>query len=302
MNKTYEIKYGCILKQVMDDFDIDILYFKTPSQVHQCNNQEIINELWEMTKSENDEENKYIKKLIAHVNFGLLEKSGATDQKSILFRNLSEALEYQSEYGGKLHKISDIEGNEEETTTSNNYYFLNLKDQAKLKNGFRYEKELLLQTHNLEMFKAYNKLEENNIDVLSVKTNAFVIFDVEEVVDKVLDFHHAIGGWRISKNKGDDVNMSFVNYLKTCHNNFIKIPSFEHNVTDIKDEYDTDNIIEVIKKINPMMIRGELPGTGKSYICQTIVDQHYKVMFVCPTNKLLQEFEGEALTLNIFSE
>ena len=226
MNKKYEIKYGCILKQVMDDVDIDILYFKTPSQVHQRNNQEIINELWEMTISENDEENKYIKKLIANVNFGLLEKSGATDQKSILFRNLGEALEYQAEYGGKLHKISDVEGNDEEaganeeTTTSNNYYILNLKDQVKLKNGFRYEKELLLQTHNLEMFKAYKKLEENNIDVLSVKTDAFVIHEdiyyqevngedvmkAEVDVRNVLDFNNNIGGWRISKNKGDEVN------------------------------------------------------------------------------------------------
>ena len=74
-----------------------------------------------------------------------------------MFRNLCEAIEYQSEYGGKLHKISDVEGDEGETTdASNNYFILDLKDQAKFKNGFRYEKELLLQTHNLEMFKAYN--------------------------------------------------------------------------------------------------------------------------------------------------
>ena len=49
-----------------------------------------------------------------------------------------------------------------------------------------------------------------------------------------------------------------------------------------------------------MMIRGELPGTGKSYICQKMVEKDYKVIFVCPTNKLLQAFEGEALTLNKF--
>ena len=311
MNKKYEIKYGCILKQVIDDVDIDILYFKTPSQVHQCNHQEIIDELWEMTISENDEENKYIKKLIANVNFGLLEKSGATDQKSILFRNLGEALDYQAEYGGKLHKISDIEMEGEETAlpnevgvettmTPNNYYILNLKDQAKLKNGFRYEKELLLQIHNLEMFKAYKKLEENDIYVLSVKTDAFVIYDEEEVVEQILNFHNDIGGWRISKYKGDNMKISFVNFLKGCHNNLIKIPTFTHNVVDINDEYDTDNIIEVITEKKQMMIRGELPGTGKSYICQKMVDKNYRVMFVCPTNKLLQEFEGEALTINKF--
>jgi hypothetical protein len=48
------------------------------------------------------------------------------------------------------------------------------------------------------------------------------------------------------------------------------------------------------------MIRGKLPGTGKNYICQRMVDKIYKVIFVCPTNKLLQAFEGEALTLNKF--
>ena len=31
-----------------------------------------------------------------------------------------------------------------------------------------------------------------------------------------------------------------------------------------------------------------------------MVDKGYRVMFVTPTNKLLQEFEGEAITVNIF--
>ena len=48
------------------------------------------------------------------------------------------------------------------------------------------------------------------------------------------------------------------------------------------------------------MIKGELPGTGKSYICQKMVDKNYKVIFICPTNKLLQAFEGEAMTINKF--
>ena len=43
-----------------------------------------------------------------------------------------------------------------------------------------------------------------------------------------------------------------------------------------------------------------MPGTGKSYICQRMTDRGFKVIFVCPTNKLLQSFEGEAITVNIF--
>ena len=49
---------------------------------------------------------------------------------------------------------------------------------------------------------------------------------------------------------------------------------------------------------NPVIIRGEVAGTGKSYICQRVVDRDFKVTFVCPTNKLLQSFEGEAITIN----
>ena len=31
-----------------------------------------------------------------------------------------------------------------------------------------------------------------------------------------------------------------------------------------------------------------------------IVDKHYIVIFICPTNKLLQAFEGEPMTINSF--
>ena len=83
-------------------------------------------------------------------------------------------------------------------------------------------------------------------------------------------------------------------------NELIDIPTLESKELLIKDEYDTDNIIEVIKENNPVIITADFAGSGKSYICQRMVDKGYKVMFVTPTNKLLQEFEGEAITVNKF--
>ena len=50
-----------------------------------------------------------IKKKVANINFGLLEKGWSTNQKSLLFRNLNEAVHYQSEYGGKLQRLSHFE-------------------------------------------------------------------------------------------------------------------------------------------------------------------------------------------------
>ena len=43
-----------------------------------------------------------------------------------------------------------------------------------------------------------------------------------------------------------------------------------------------------------------MPGTGKSYICQRMVERGFNVIVICPTNKLLQSFEGEATTMNKF--
>jgi hypothetical protein len=39
-------------------------------------------------------------------------------------------------------------------------------------------------------------------------------------------------------------------------NEKIEITTYQHKVIEIKNEYDTDNVIEVIKENNPMMIRG----------------------------------------------
>ena len=311
LNKEYVLLYKLILKEVINDIDVEILYYKTPSQLHKCNHQEIINELWNMSISDDVDEDKYIKKLIANVNFGLLEKGGATDQKSLLFKHLNEALEYQAEYGGKIHKISDremydemIDGDDitevkQVSLNSNDYYILNLKDQAQLKNGFRYIKELLLQFHNYEMYKSFQRLKGKHIQILSVKTDAFVIntSDVEKAKD-ALDFNDEIGGWRISKSNNDILFPTTA--YEIVENDLIKINTYEHKDIEIKDEYATDDIIEEVKMNNPMMIRGELPGTGKSYICQKMVDKGFKVIFVCPTNKLLQAFEGEAITINKF--
>ena len=64
--------------------------------------------------------------------------------------------------------------------------------------------------------------------------------------------------------------------MKLQKMNRLKYQLISITVIEIKNEYDTDNIIEVIKGHNPMMIRGVYPGTGKSFICQKMVDKGYK--------------------------
>ena len=323
-NKKYNLVYGKFLKKFINQYNIKVLYYKQPSFIHKTNYKDMVNELWKTTIDEDDDDDDILsKKLIANVNFGLLEKGEATAHQSILFKSIDEAIHYQTEYGGKIHKLSQIEGkihrlsrigteDEEredeyeeytreldERNIKASYYILKLRDKAVLRNGYRYIKELLMQHHNFKMNQDIHKLIINDINVYSVKTDAFVIdsYNVEKA-KQLLEFHNDIGGWKVS-GRDNEINLPTVKY-EVVKNDLIKIPVHESKTIDIKDEYDTDNIIEIVKQNNPIMIRGELPGTGKSYICQKMVDKRYKVIFICPTNKLLQAFEGEAMTINKF--
>ena len=309
-NKKYCLIYGKFLKQYGMK-RINILYYKQPSQIHKCNYKTIINDLWNGDISDNNKENKNLKKLIANVNFGLLEKGGSTNQKSMVFRSLKEAVHYQSEYGGRINKLTEFvnemveteydEGGfktEEYENEKESYYILTLKDRALLKNGFRYIKQLLLDYHNFKMYEDYHKLRKALVSVYSVKNDAFVIgqSDVEKAKG-LLNFHGGIGGWRV--NKTNDIKLPTVRY-ELIKNELIEIPVGKNEEVVVKDEYDTDKIIDEIVEKNPCMIRGLFAGTGKSFICQRMINRNYKVVFICPTNRLLQEFEGEAMTINKF--
>ena len=184
-NKTYCLVYGQFLKHLHKK--CKILYYKEPSRVYNVDYMKIVNKLWATEISDRIPEDIKTKKLIANVNFGLLEKSTNTSSKSYTFNGLREALYYQNLVGGRINKLSVekpelVEDEEEEeawktvyTELDEKYYCLTVSDRATLRNGFIYIKELLLQYHNFKMYQDYLKLVENNVDVWSVKTDAFVI-------------------------------------------------------------------------------------------------------------------------------
>jgi hypothetical protein len=73
-------------------------------------------------------------------------------------------------------------------------YILNDVDTKRLRNGFRYIKELLLQNHNLRMYNNHKILKDNNINVYSVKTDAFTI-DANnlELAKSLIKFDNGLG-------------------------------------------------------------------------------------------------------------
>ena len=130
-----------------------------------------------------------------------------------------------------------------------------------------------MQHHNFKMNEDFKTLTTNNINVYSVKTDAFVI-DTRNVekAKQLLESHNGIGGWKVSKQR-EEINLPTVKF-NVEKNELLKIPVYESKTIDIVDEYDTDNIIEIVKQNSPIMIKGQLPGAGKSYICQKMVDKH----------------------------
>ena len=177
------------------------------------------------------------------------------------------------------------------------YYLVNVSDKATLNNGFIYIKELLLQDHNFKMCRDYIKLRKNSIKAVSVKTDAFVIQseDVEKA-KVVLEMKTGIGEWRTNK-EDEEIKLPSEAY-QSKKNELDKIPIYKNTAIKIKDEYDTTNSIEKIISVKHVMIRAKYAGSGKSYICEKMARMGMNVLFVCPTNKLVQKYGTEAVTVN----
>ena len=92
---------------------IEVLAYKQPSFVHKVAYENIVSELFQSSNklSESDEENNALKKIIAHVQFGLLEKSYNKQSKSFVFDTIEECNHYRIKYGGKMNYIEEFVSN-----------------------------------------------------------------------------------------------------------------------------------------------------------------------------------------------
>ena len=264
--------------------------------------------------------------MIACINIGLLEKQTNKAKKSIVFSKMVDAFYYQEKYGGDISIITetkwdgevndndedcllefDDKGNAIEPESDEKecakivdeckHYVLNISDTKTLLNGYRYVKELILQHHNFDMNEAYETLMRDNVMVYSVKTDAFVIdkCNLGKAKD-VLKFGSEIGEWRWS----DKFNFPSKAFCKQP-SILCDITEYENKTGDVKDEWNTDEIIdEHILNNKRLMIRAEFAGSGKSYICQHLQNRNCRVLFVVPTNNLKQECGAEAMTINKF--
>ena len=78
------------------------------------------------------------------------------------------------------------------------------------------------------------------------------------------------------------------------------IPVYKNERLPTPDEYDTQSICENIVECGGCVIKGAVPGTGKSYIGEYFRKLGYKVLFVVPPNNLGQNCDCYDITVNKF--
>ena len=99
----------------------------------------LIKQLWATEISDHFPEDAKIKKVIANVKLGLLEKGTNKSSKRFAFDSLRGAVYYQQDIGGKINKITgyDLEIDKELHRT---YYYLSVTDRVAPRNSFTYVK------------------------------------------------------------------------------------------------------------------------------------------------------------------
>ena len=178
------------------------------------------------------------------------------------------------------------------------YYVLVIKAEKQLRNGFRYIKELLLQSHNFKLMQAYDALAEANVKVTSVKTDCFTIPAKDEAkARELLTFDQGIGTWRVSKTQG--IVFPFEN-LALSQLDDVEIKHLETNQLTVNDEWDVNELCDHFEQNKRVMVRAEFAGCGKSHACRAMEQRGHNVLFVCPTNKLAQNNLENGVTLNTF--
>ena len=325
-NRTYNLIYGKFLKKYYDD--VEVIYYKIPSNTYKVNYKKLVDELWKLKLDEDEEKDKLKKKMIACINIGLLEKQTNKAKKSIVFSKMVDAFYYQEKFGGDINIITetqwdryfdyddddcllemDDKGNVIENIYNDNgndipekieeckHYVLSISDTKTLRNGYKYVKELILQHHNFDMNEAYETLMRDNVVVYSVKTDAFVIDKCNlGKAREVLKFGSEIGEWRWS----DKFNFPSKAFCKQP-SVLCDITEYENKTGDVKDEWNTDEIIdEHILNNKRLLIQAEFAGSGKSYICKHMNTRNYKVLFVVHSNELGQQCGCEWATINKF--
>ena len=156
-----------------------------------------------------------------------------------------------------------------------------------INNSFRPIKDLIYDLSHLEIVKIYNTMIDNNITPLGVRTDC-VLFEPTENINNIFNFDNVIGGYKLEHNK-ELISTRIDRY----DNELLDTLNLEPEIKEIKDEFDNKEFKEIFDNSNHTIIKGTLPGVGKSTSVKNYENE--KTLFICPYNKQCQENRIEGI-------
>ena len=299
-DSKYTRTYGYILKQINIKFKI--IYYRQPLNVEDVNFSSALEELYK-DNTISDE----CKKAIANISIGLLGKKTNKAELSKIFLDYNEANYYAIKYDGKIIPLHDDDMLSKHIRTDKNanklVYVVQIDERKTLVNGFMPINDMIYINQRMKLLKLYQKMQKLNIKMVGIKTDCIlyegnnddIIKQNFKVIEKV-ESKEDIGKYKIDHRKYT-VNKP----IQIISNELIPIHNFGGIIPKIfTDELDVVAINKYVADIKqPLLIKGNYPGVGKSTLCK---NYDAKCLFVCPYNKLCQMSRIDGMDSITFSK
>lgn len=282
--KTYSRCYGNKLIEIKG-INFEILYFRRPSRLATANGKALINALYKLKISQDQHENTLLLKNTANYVIGMTQKKYNRIERSEVFNSYDEAQHYVIKYGGRVVPI---------VQNDQKLWIHILKTESKLINGFRPIGDYIYDAQMLTMYLRYKECLQKGLKPIAIKTDCILLDNTEEQLRKCFKFEKKIGGYKLELGK---INCS--TKLEFEYNKLIHIDEYKTTHFEIKNEYDTNEIKNVLDNNNNVFIQGLYAGVGKT---TAIKNACKNVLFVTPFNKLSQELRKDgcmSITLNV---
>jgi len=228
---------------------------------------------------------RHMAKHIACKTTGYAEKIYNKKSKTLLFTDDEEAQYYKWKHGGRIVPIQHSSRREKSDSTApefTNLSLLIIEEKKRMMEGFKPIKDLIYEYMAEQLADMYDRVVDNGLTPVGVKTDCILIQETREQASKYIEFSKEMGGWKYE----DPKLFKTKNEFKRIKNEFVPPRRPVIDVLKIENEYDPKEFKKHFDNHNEIMIKAELPGSGKSHAVK-----HYKgkkILFITPTNKLAQ--------------
>lgn len=293
--RKFNICYGKNIKNLETE-TIKIISVLTPSNLYPNTIKETIKELYDTNL------NVKIKKWLVNCTIGLFGKKYNKISKCYYSNDIEEILELKRKHGGTIDDITDKDDNE-------SHYIHYVSKRKELDNGFLLLQSYIYDTAERILFDMMNTIKDSGGTIYAIQTDAIYIEPNLDVLKKIRD-----NGLleTIDKNSFDSIGKVKIETQNLClPEKPIKIEKnsnewlerdFTPTILEINDEWNIEELSDLLKKYKNVNCQADTPGCGKSYMNKKTFPN---ALYVVPYNSQCQNLEIEGLnamtTNNMFN-